>query len=235
MKPTDPPTPSAPKTTNIKVAVVEDDVRVRGSLARMLDSSEGFSCVSQHPSGENALTDLPVTRPEVVLMDINLPGMNGVECTRRLKQLLPETQIVMLTVYENTNIIYDALAAGACGYMLKESSPEQLLQAVREVQGGGSPMTSHIARKIVASFQKIKTPQHDYEKLSLREQQVLDYLSQAYTYAEIAEVLKIRYHTVHTHIRHIYEKLHVRSRTEAVTIHLSRMEERKPAIKGGVG
>ena len=231
MKTSSPSTSTATKPSDIKVAVVEDDVKVRGSLARMLDSSDGFSCVSQHPSGENALTELPVTCPDVVLMDINLPGMNGVECTRRLKQLLPETQIVMLTVYENTNIIFDALSAGACGYMLKESTPEQLLQAIREVHGGGSPMTSHIARKIVASFQKIKAPHHEYEKLSLREQQVLDYLSQAYTYAEIAEVLKIRYHTVHTHIRHIYEKLHVRSRTEAVTIHLNRMDEIKRVSK----
>jgi len=214
---------------DIKVAVVEDDVKVRNNLARMLDSSPGFSCVSQHPSAENALAELPITRPEVVLMDINLPKMNGVDCARQLKEKLPDVQIVMLTVYENTNIIFDALAAGACGYLLKQSSPEQILQAIREVHAGGSPMTSHIARKIVASFQKIKAPQHDYEKLSLREQQVLDYLSQAYTYAEIAEVLTIRYHTVHTHIRHIYEKLHVRSRTEAVTIHLQRLEGKKPA------
>jgi DNA-binding NarL/FixJ family response regulator len=216
--------------SKIKVALVEDDVRLRGSLARMLDSAEGFSCVSQHPSAENALAELPIMQPEVVLMDINLPGINGVECTRRLKQLLPDAQIVMLTVYENTNIIFDALSAGACGYMLKETTPDQLLQAVREVHEGGSPMSSHIARKVVASFQKIKSPRHDYQKLSLREQQVLDYLSQAYTYAEIAELLKIRYSTVHTHIRHIYEKLHVRSRTEAVTIHLDRLGEKRTSV-----
>jgi DNA-binding NarL/FixJ family response regulator len=222
--------PPAGKTV-IKVAVVEDDVKVRSNLARMLDSSPGFCCVSQHPSAENALTELPITRPEVVLMDINLPKMNGVDCARQLKEKLPETQVVMLTIYENTNIIFSALTAGACGYLLKSSSPEELLQAIRDVHAGGSPMTSHIARKIVASFQRIKTPQHDYEKLSLREQQVLDYLSQAYTYAEIAEVLKIRYHTVHTHIRHIYEKLHVRSRTEAVTIHLSRIDDLKRTSK----
>jgi len=211
-------------TPTIKVAVVEDDVKVRGSLARMLDSTAGFCCVSQHPSAENALTELPITKPQVVLMDINLPGMNGVNCARQLKELLPQTQIVMLTVYENTNIIFNALAAGACGYLLKQSSPEQILQAIREVHAGGSPMTSHIARKVVASFQNIPSPKHEYEKLSLREQQVLDHLSQAYTYAEIAEALKIKYHTVHTHIRHIYEKLHVRSRTEAVAIHLHQMD-----------
>src|ERR1051325_7139668 len=111
----------------IKIAVVEDDVRVRGSLARLIDSTEGFCCVSQHPTAENALVELKVTQPEVVLMDINLPGINGVECARRLKEMLPETQIVMLTVYENTNIIFNALAAGASGYLLKKSSPEQLI------------------------------------------------------------------------------------------------------------
>lgn len=221
----------ATKTNLIKVAVVEDDVKVRSNLARMLDSSPGFSCVSQHPSAENALAELPITHPEVVLMDINLPKMNGVDCARKLKEVLPQTQIVMLTVYENTNIIFNALAAGACGYLLKQSSPEQILQAIRDVQTGGSPMTSHIARKVVASFQNIASPKHDYEKLSLREQQVLDYLSQAYTYAEIAEALNIRYHTVHTHIRHIYEKLHVRSRTEAINIHFNRIDEMKRGAK----
>ena len=207
----------------IKIAIVEDDVRVRGTLARLIDSTEGFCCVSQHPSAENALTELPVTRPDVVLMDINLPGLNGVECVRQLKEMLPKTQAVMLTVYENTNIIFSALAAGASGYLLKKSSPEQLIEAIREVHNGGSPMTSHIARKVVASFQQVTNPVHDYEKLSLREQEVLDYLAKGYLYREIAERLKISYPTVHTHIRHIYEKLHVRSRTEAVTKHFQQV------------
>jgi DNA-binding NarL/FixJ family response regulator len=210
----------------IQISIVEDDVRVRGSLARLLDSTDGFCCVSQHPSAENALAELPVTRPDVVLMDINLPGMNGVECVRRLKELLPETQVVMLTVYENTNIIFSALAAGASGYLLKKSSPEQLTKAIHEVHGGGSPMTSHIARKVVASFQQVTNPVHDYEKLSLREQEVLDCLAKGYLYREIAERLKITYATVHTHIRHIYEKLHVRTRTEAVTKHLQQLGSR---------
>lgn len=207
----------------IKIAIVEDDVRVRSSLARLIDSTEGFCCVSQHPSAENALTELLVTRPEVVLMDINLPGLNGVECVRRLKELLPATQVVMLTVYENTNIIFSALAAGASGYLLKKSSPEQLIEAVREVHNGGSPMSSHIARKVVASFQQVTNPVHEYEKLSLREQEVLDCLARGYLYREIAERLKISYATVHTHIRHIYEKLHVRTRTEAVTKHFQQV------------
>jgi DNA-binding NarL/FixJ family response regulator len=207
----------------INISIVEDDVRVRGSLARLIDSTEGFCCVSQHPTAENALTELVVTRPHVVLMDINLPGMNGVECVKILKESLPKTQIVMLTVYENTKIIFSALAAGAAGYLLKQSSPEQLIEAIREVHAGGSPMTSHIARKVVASFQQVVNPVHDYEKLSLREQEVLDYLAKGYLYREIAEALKISYATVHTHLRHIYEKLHVRSRTEAVTKHLQQV------------
>jgi len=207
----------------IKIAIAEDDVRVRGSLARLIDSTEGFCCVSQHPTAENALAELKVTRPEVVLMDIHLPGLNGVECVRQLKEMLPETQAVMLTVYENTNIIFSALAAGASGYLLKKSSPEQLIEAIREVHNGGSPMTSHIARKVVASFQQVTNPVHDYEKLSLREQEVLDYLAKGYLYREIAERLKISYPTVHTHIRHIYEKLHVRSRTQAVTKHFQQV------------
>jgi DNA-binding NarL/FixJ family response regulator len=207
----------------IKIAIVEDDVRVRGTLARLIDSTEGFSCVSQHPSAENALVELMVTQPEVVLMDINLPGLNGVECVRRLKELLPQTQVVMLTVYENTNIIFSALAAGACGYLLKKSSPEQLIEAIRDVHNGGSPMTSDIARKVVASFQQVANPVHEYEKLSLREQEVLDCLAKGYLYREIAERLKISYATVHTHIRHIYEKLHVRTRTEAVTKHFQQI------------
>jgi len=207
----------------IKIAIVEDDVRVRGSLARLIDSTEGFSCVSQHPTAENALAELRVTEPEIVLMDINLPGMNGVECVRQLKELLPETQVMMLTVYENTNVIFSALAAGASGYLLKKSSPEQLVEAIRDLHGGGSPMSSHIARKVVASFQQVTNPVHEYEKLSLREQEVLDCLANGYLYREIAERLKIGYTTVHTHIRHIYDKLHVRSRTQAVAKHFQQV------------
>jgi DNA-binding NarL/FixJ family response regulator len=156
-------------------------------------------------------------------MDINLPGINGVDCVRRLKELLPSTQVVMLTVYENTNIIFSALSAGASGYLLKQSSPEQITQAIHEVHQGGSPMTSHIARKVVASFLNIPNPVNDYEKLSLREQEVLELLAQGFLYREISDKLKISYATVHTHVRHIYEKLHVRSRTEAVTRHLQQI------------
>ena len=211
------------KSDRITVSIVEDDVKVRGSLARLIDSTEGLTCVSQHPDAENALKEIPIALPEVVLMDINLPGLNGVECVRLIKERLPDIQVVMLTVYENTNIIFNALSSGASGYLLKQSTPEQIIEAIRNVHVGGSPMTSHIARKVVASFQKIIKPTQDYEKLSLREQQVLDSLAQGLTYQEIAETLKISYHTISTHVRHIYGKLHVCSRTEAVTAHLHHM------------
>lgn len=210
-------------TRHINVSIVEDDVKVRGSLARIVDSTDDLACVSQHPDAENALKEIPIIRPDVVLMDINLPNLNGVECVRKLKELLPAVQVVMLTVYENTNIIFNALSSGASGYLLKQSTPEQIIEAIRDVQAGGSPMTSHIARKVVASFQKITSPTNDYEKLSLREQQVIDWLAKGHTYQEIADALTISYATVHTHIRHIYEKLHVRSRTEAVSVHLQQM------------
>jgi len=204
----------------INVSIVEDDVRVRGSLARLVDGSPGFRCVSQHPSAENALAEIPRSRPEVVLMDINLPGMNGVDCVRRLKELQPQMQFIMLTVYENTDSIFDALKAGATGYLLKQTPPVELLAAIREVQRGGSPMTSHIARKVVQSLYQASPPASNQDGLSKREQEVLDLLSKGYLYKEIGEALGIAYDTVHTHIRRIYEKLHVRSRTEAVAKHL---------------
>jgi DNA-binding NarL/FixJ family response regulator len=215
------------KEEAITISVVEDDVKIRCNLARLIDSAGGFVCVSQHPDAEYALKELPITRPQIVLMDINLPEMNGVECVRRLKAILPETQVVMLTVYENTAMIFDALSSGAAGYLLKRSSPEEIIAAIRDVHSGGSPMTSHIARKVVESFQKIAHPSHDYQTLSIREQEVLQKLAQGYTYQEIADLLRITYATVHTHIRHIYEKLHVQSRTQAITIHLRQFSGNK--------
>lgn len=205
----------------INVSIVEDSDKLRGTLARVLNRADGFKCVSQHPHAEDALKDLPSVKPEVVLMDINLPGMNGVECVRQLKKLLPEVQVMMLTVYEDTENIFDALAAGANGYMLKRTSSKELLEAIQEVKRGGSPMTMHIARKVVQSFQK-SVPAQAAENLSEREQQVLDLLSQGLMYKEIAEKLQISYETVHTYIRRIYEKLQVRTRTEAVAKFLRR-------------
>ncbi len=175
-----------------------------------------------YANAEDALKDLPRAKPDVVLMDINLPGMNGVECVRQLKKIAPEIQVMMLTVYEDTENIFNALAAGASGYMLKRTPAKELLEAIQEVKRGGSPMTTHIARKVVQSFQRPAAAVAETENLSEREQQVLDLLSQGLMYKEIADKLNISYETVHTYIRRIYEKLQVRTRTEAVAKFLRR-------------
>ena len=206
----------------ITVSIVEDNDQLRATLARVIGRADGFECLSQYPSAEAALEGLPKDCPNVALMDINLPGMNGVECVRRLKQLVPQLQIIMLTVYEDTENIFNALAAGASGYLLKRTTSAELLDAIRDVQKGGSPMTTHIARKVVQSFQKSEASSQATESLSQREQEVLDCLSQGFLYKEIAEKLGISYETVHTYIRRIYEKLQVRTRTEAVAKFLGR-------------
>ena len=198
------------------VSIVEDNDKLRATLARVLNRAEGFRCLSQYANAEDALKDLPRVRPDVVLMDINLPGMNGVQCVRQLKALLPQIQVMMLTVYEDTENIFNALTAGASGYMLKRTSSKELLEAIQDVQRGGSPMTMHIARKVVQSLQKTAATAQPTENLSPREQEVLDFLSQGLLYKEISEKLGISYETVHTYIRRIYEKLQVRTRTEAV-------------------
>ncbi len=206
----------------IRISIVEDNEQLRGTLAKLIGKAEGFECVSQYGSAEAALEGLPNDKPQVVLMDINLPGINGVECVRRLKQIAPEIAAVMLTAYEDTENIFNALAAGATGYLLKRAPRAELLDAIREVHRGGSPMTTHIARKVVQSFQRAApAPQAD-GVLSAREQEVLDYLSQGFLYKEIAEKMGISYETVHTYIRRIYEKLQVRTRTEAVAKFLRR-------------
>ena len=203
----------------IAISIVEDNDKLRATLARVIDRTDGFRCVSDYASAEDALAGLPKIKPDVVLMDINLPGLNGVECVRQLKKLLPQIQVMMLTVYEDTENIFNALAAGANGYMLKRTPAKELIEALREVQRGGSPMTTHIARKVVQSFQKSAGAQqvaNELSELSEREQQVLDLLAQGLIYKEIGEKLGISYETVHTYIRRIYEKLQVRTRTEAV-------------------
>jgi len=200
----------------ISVSIVEDNDKLRGTLARVLNRAEGFHCVSQYANAEDALKDLPQARPDVVLMDINLPGMNGVECVCQLKQLVPQTQVLMLTVYEDTENIFNALAAGAGGYLLKRTTSKELLEAIQEMHRGGSPMTMHIARKVVQSFQQTAATAQSTENLSPREQEVLDHLSRGFLYKEIAEKMGVSYETVHTYIRRIYEKLQVRTRTEAV-------------------
>lgn len=210
---------------SIAVSIVEDNEDVRMDLVRLIEEAPGFRCVSEHSSAEVALREIPKVCPEVVLMDINLPGMNGVECVRRLKPLLPATQIVMLTVYNQIEHIFDALSAGASGYLLKQTKPKDILTAIQDVHGGGSPINSHIARKIVQSFQKVTKAGSESAKLSPREAEVLDLLAKGYLYKEIAEKTGIGFGTVRTHVRHIYEKLHVRTRTEAVTKHLDQTRQ----------
>jgi DNA-binding NarL/FixJ family response regulator len=207
------------------VAIVEDNEQLRSTLARMISRAEGFECVGEYGNAEAALEGIPKQPPNVVLMDINLPGLNGVECVRKLKQILPTTQVVMLTAYEDTENIFNSLAAGAAGYLLKRSKSAEILEAIRDVQNGGSPMTAHIARKVVQSFQATTTTAmsaETSEQLSPREQEVLDLLSQGFMYKEIADKLSISFETVRTYIRRIYEKLHVRTRTEAVAKALRR-------------
>jgi DNA-binding NarL/FixJ family response regulator len=198
------------------VSIVEDNDQLRATLVRLINRADDFRCVSNYATAEAALIGLPNDHPKVVLMDINLPGINGVECVRRLKEKLPAAQVIMLTAYEDTENIFNALAAGAAGYLLKRSPRAELLDAIRDVCHGGSPMTSHIARKVVQSFQKSGASHKSAENLSGREQEVLDCLSQGFLYKEIAEKLGISYETVHTYVRRIYEKLQVRTRTEAV-------------------
>ena len=207
---------------DLTVSIVEDNEQLRGTLARVIGRAAGFKCLSQYADAEAALAGLPKEPPDVVLMDINLPGMSGVECVRRLKQLTPQIHIVMLTAYEDTENIFNSLAAGASGYLLKRTKSAELLEAIQDVVKGGSPMTAHIARKVVQSFQKSGASAKATENLSPREQEVLDCLAQGFLYKEIAEKLGISYETVHTYIRRIYEKLQVRTRTEAVAMFLRR-------------
>ena len=202
---------------SIAVSIIEDDSQARQILSDWIRRTEGFRLVSEHGSAESALSSLPTELPTVVLTDINLPGMNGIEAVRRLKPLMPHTQFVMLTVYEDADHIFHALAAGATGYLLKQTPRSELLAALKQVHSGGSPMTSNIARKVVQSFQQRAAPSAaDDAELSPREREVLELLARGYLYKEIAESLEISLPTVNTYIRRIYEKLHVRSRAQAV-------------------
>ena len=204
----------------IRIAIVDDDDRVRANFAAAVDHFGVCQCVGQFRSAEDALANLPGCAPQVVLMDINLPGMNGIECVRQLKPANPGIEFIMLTVYEDTESVFNALAAGASGYLLKLATRQELLEAIQRVHTGGSPMTSHIARKVVQSFRQPAPMETETTKLSPREQQVLELLAKGFLYKEISDTLGISYDTVHNHIRHIYEKLHVRSRTQAVARYL---------------
>ncbi len=204
----------------ITVSIVDDEKELRQSMEAFINGSPGFRCVSAYHSGEAALKQLPQDRPDVVLMDIHLTGMSGIECVQRLKAMVPEMQIMMLTVYEDTEQIFKALSAGASGYMLKRLTPVKLLEVIREVYEGGSPMSGPIARKVVASFQRAGWTDDNQTLLSSREQMVLDCLTKGLTYKQTADQLNIKIPTVRSNLRRIYEKLQVQSRTEAVAKYL---------------
>lgn len=208
-------------TAPIQVAIVEDDEEIRANLAYRIRGNVSFSLMHTCTSAETALTELPQLKPEVVLMDINLPGIDGVECVRQLKTKLPGTQFLMLTVYEDNNRIFNSLIAGASGYLLKRTPPGKLLSAIREAHQGGSPMTPHIARRVVQHFQQIPEPVPESAQLTPRESEVLDQLAKGFLYKEILENLGISRGTLHYYIRNVYEKLHVHSRTEAVVKYLN--------------
>jgi DNA-binding NarL/FixJ family response regulator len=202
----------------IRVAIVEDNKVIRESLAAYVHKAPELRCVRTCGTAEEALEVLPDEKPDVVLMDIQLPNQSGIECTARLKQLLPGVRIIMVTVYGDPDLIFKALSAGACGYLLKRCTPEELITAVREVQQGGAPMSREIARKVISYFQDPPKPQDStskVENLSPREREILELLTQGCADKEIADRLGVKHGTVRWHLQHVYEKLHVRSRTEA--------------------
>ena len=198
--------------------VVEDDSSVRSILTSWIDEADGLVCKGVFPDVESAIPGIVAAKPDVVLVDIHLPGLSGIECVRQLKPRIPKTQFVMQTVYEDSNHIFDALSAGATGYLVKTTSREALIAALREVHAGGSPMSSNIARKVVQLLHPLKPKMKPNEELSKRENEVLALLAQGYLYKEIADTLGIGRETVNTYIRRIYEKLHVHSRAQAVAL-----------------
>jgi DNA-binding NarL/FixJ family response regulator len=216
------------KSSLIDAAVVEDDASVRGILASWIRQADGMTCVGEYCDAETAIEVLPGVAPTVALVDINLPGANGIVCVRRLKPLLPLTQFVMLTVYEDADHIFDALAAGATGYLVKRTPREAVIAALREVSAGGSPMSTNIARKVVQFLQQPASAAETNEGLSYRENEVLALLARGYMYKEISDSIGISLATVSTYIRRIYEKLHVRSRAQAVARYTRYPSDRAP-------
>jgi len=199
-----------------RVAVVEDEREIREGLAFLIGSSPGFQCVATCASAEDALRDVPPSQADVVLMDIQLPGMSGIECIRELKLKMPSIEIMMLTVFEDHDKIFQSLLGGASGYLVKKTPPAKLLEAIQELRNGGAPMSNQIARRVVQTFQQTNAAKPVLTYLSGREQEILNLLAKGFLYKEIADQLGISIETVRTHIRHIYDKLHVRSRTEAI-------------------
>jgi DNA-binding NarL/FixJ family response regulator len=204
----------------ISVALVEDNETVRQTLCELIEATPGFRCVCTCATGKEALVEIPKVKPDVVLMDIHLPGESGIVCTARLKERLPDLQVIILTVYKDIELIFQALKAGASGYLLKRAPTEDILRALKEVRSGGAPMTGEIARLIVQSFQTPSNSSNDMQGLTRRELEILELLAEGISNKEIATRLGISFETVRTHLGHIYEKLHVQGRTEAVTKYL---------------
>ncbi|MCW1887843.1 response regulator transcription factor [Luteolibacter flavescens] len=199
----------------IKLGIVEDSRTTREGLETIINLSPDFRCVCSCDTAEKALVQLPKHAPEVVLMDIQLPGMSGIECVARLKKLLPDTHVIMVTVYEDPDRIFSALRNGASGYLLKRSTPDEVLTAIRDVQQGGAPMSGEIARKVILHFRDQSTTAEEVEKLTAREREVLELVAEGFINKEIGERLGVSTEAVRWHLKHIYVKLHVRSRTEA--------------------
>ena len=206
----------------IRIAILEDDERLRQSLAELLGAVPGFAVVASFRDTESALARMEGLRPEVLLADINLPGLDGVECVRRLSPLLPQTRFIMLTVYEDDERLFNSLQAGADGYLLKRTAPAKLEEAIRQVVDGGSPMTPEIARRLVQHFRAGKKEEPGLESLAQREREVLESLAAGRTYKEIASHLGVSKDTVRTYIRRLYEKLRIHSRNEAVLRYFGR-------------
>ncbi len=200
---------------SITISIVEDQPEMRESLVEWLGHAPGLRCVGAHANATKALRDIPVENPDVVLMDINMPGMNGIECVSRLKERMPRTHILMLTTYDESDLIFDSLRAGANGYLLKNMPHEELVKAVEQVHAGGAPMSLKIARKVIDFFHQNKKASAELEQLTAREHEILRLLAKGYLYKEIADHLTISLSTVRSHITAVYEKLHVHSRTEA--------------------
>jgi DNA-binding NarL/FixJ family response regulator len=201
-----------------RVAIVEDNEGTRTSLASLLERAKDFQVVGCYADAESALEEVASRTPDVVLVDIKLPQMNGVECVTQMKAILPKTQFIMLTVYANDEWLFNSLLAGANGYLLKRTPPGKLLEAIRDVRAGGSPMTPEIARRVVQIFRKQTPKPDDTAKLTAREKQVLNQLAQGFRYKEVGGNLNLSMDTVRTHIRNIYDKLRVHSRTEALLV-----------------
>lgn len=200
----------------INVAIVEDNKIINQTLVTLLDNSKGFKCAGSYSTCEALLDVIETIKADVILMDIKLPGINGIEGVRRIKKILPDVNILMLTIYEENDLIFNALCAGACGYLVKKTHPEKLLEAIKEANQGGAPMSSTIARKVIGFLQVGKQTSSEPSLLTQREQEILKELATGKTYYAIALDLSITSDTVRFHIKNIYKKLHVHSQAEAV-------------------